>query len=191
MQENFGGPPSVTIRRLHRESATFHLPTDQRLSFEMRQSELIPIGLNEAAGISSHSIKSQDMIFQAVPCHQRQDDVCGSFSGCVLFLFFRDIPKSTFNLLSSSRGSPATVSSIGSPLTPDSAPTSMSLLPNILRDISHLPSQENKFSSPNFHFGLEPVLGPPSSSHSYSHIRTERGTSYGYHSPMDISICSP
>ena len=180
----------MTIRRLHRESATFHLPTDQRLSFEMRQSELIPIGLNEATGMSSHSIKSQDMIFQAIPCHQRQDDVYGSFSGWVLFLFLHGISMSTPS--PSSRVSPATVSSIGSPLTPNSGPTSMSLLPNILRDISHLPPQESKFNPPNFHFGLEPVLGPPSSaSHSYSHIRPERETSYGYHSPMDISICSP
>jgi len=82
MQENFGFSSSLTIRRLHRESGSLHLPTDHSLSLEMPQSQLIPISFNEATGRQSDSIKSQDMIFH--PCHQQRDEVSGTFIGYIL-----------------------------------------------------------------------------------------------------------
>ena len=85
MQDNFGFS-SLTIRRLHRESGSLRLPTDHSLSLDMPQSELIPIGYDEASGTQSGSIKSQDMIFQTIPCHQQHDDLSGPFNGYVLSL---------------------------------------------------------------------------------------------------------
>src|SRR5258708_40268039 len=75
MQENFGFSSSLTIRRLHRESGSLHLPTGHSLSLEMPQSQLIPISFNEATGTQSDSIKPQDMVFH--PCHQQRDEVYG------------------------------------------------------------------------------------------------------------------
>src|SRR5260370_39155663 len=103
----------------------------------------------------------------------------------VLFSKINITPPSS---LSNNCGSPATVSSIGSPLTPNSTSASMSLLPNIH---SPLPLQGSKFNSSSdltYHFGLEPALGPSPSTTHHPRLRSEQEHSYGYHSPMDISI---